>query len=471
MRFKRFISLLVLFVLATTLVVQSAYCCEEEKSSGFSDISQSHWAYKAILNMSSRKIINGFPDNTFKPDLSITRAEFAKIMVLALNLPQKPPDSSSFLDINKTDWECPYVENAKYYLTGFRGPLGDSFHPKEPAVREDMAVALVKAMNLSGENSDSSILDRFADKNNISENLKKYISIAVNHKIMEGSKDGNNLTFKPKNSLTRAEAAVLLNNVTSEEKITFDEEKVTYDDKNKQPVVTVPATDKPSGYAVPKLEASIGDGKIYLKWLPIYDNRLSYYKVVISKNNPHPKYPDDGWLCYITEKEKSYTTVDNSIKYNGGDFGEYLKPGEEYYFSITAVYSDVKIPGNVLKLKYPGSSVSPSVSKSSHTVPQMSAKVDKGRVIVNWKKISDKNLLGYKVVISKNNPHPKYPDDGYMFWITERNTTSAVIEEDNNYNGGDVGGHLVSGKDYYFSVTAFYEDEKIPGNVVRLTFP
>ncbi len=349
MRFKRFISLSVLFVLATTLVVQSAYCCEEEKSSGFSDINQNHWAYKAILNMSSRKIINGFPDNTFRPDLSITRAEFAKIMVLALNLPQKQPDSSSFLDINKTDWECPYVENAKYYLTGFRGSLGDSFHPQEPAVREDMAVALVKAMNLSGENSDSSILDRFSDKSNISENLKKYISIAVNHKIMEGSKDGNDLAFKPKNSLTRAEAAVLLNNVTSEEKITFDEEKVTYDDKDKQPEVTV--------------------------------------------------------------------------------------------------------------------------SKSSHTVPQMSAKVDKGRVIVNWKKISDKNLLGYKVVISKNNPHPKYPDDGYMFWITDRNTTSAAINKNNGYNGGDIDGHLVSGEDYYFSVTAFYEDEKVPGNVVKLTFP
>jgi hypothetical protein len=39
--------------------------------------------------------------------------------------------------------------------------------------------------------------------------------------------------------------------------------------------------------------------------------------------------------------------------YNGGDFGGYLQSGEEYYFSITAVYSDENVAGNVLRMRYP----------------------------------------------------------------------------------------------------------------------
>jgi hypothetical protein len=75
------------------------------------------------------------------------------------------------------------------------------------------------------------------------------------------------------------------------------------------------------------------------------------------------------------------------------------------------------------------------------------------------------------VVISKNNPKPKYPDDGYLYWITDKYKTSAVVDNENSYNGGDFGGYLVPGEKYYFSITAVYSDKKVPGNVLYLTFP
>jgi uncharacterized repeat protein (TIGR01451 family) len=107
-----------------------------------------------------------------------------------------------------------------------------------------------------------------------------------------------------------------------------------------------------------------------------------------------------------------------------------------------------------------------------HTVPVVTGQVEGAVVVLNWDVINDADLSGYKVVISKNNSHPKYPEDGYMFWITDRNHNYATIDNVTTYNGGDIGGHLQPGQKYYFSVTALYNDNaKVPGNVIELVFP
>jgi PKD repeat protein len=91
---------------------------------------------------------------------------------------------------------------------------------------------------------------------------------------------------------------------------------------------------------------------------------------------------------------------------------------------------------------------------------------------MNWQQINDADFLGYKIVVSKNNPDPAYPGDGYMFWITDRTLTTATLDSGNTYNGGDFGGHLVPGEKYSFSVTAMYQPyQPVAGNAVPLTFP
>ena len=107
-----------------------------------------------------------------------------------------------------------------------------------------------------------------------------------------------------------------------------------------------------------------------------------------------------------------------------------------------------------------------------HTVPVVTAEVSGDTVVMNWQQINDADFLGYKVVVSKNNPNPAYPGDGYMFWITDRTDTTATLDSGNAYNGGDFGGHLVPGETYSFSVTAMYQPyQPVAGNAVRLTFP
>ena len=51
----------------------------------FNDV-ENHWAQKDILDMASRLIISGAGNDLFEPERSITRAEFAAVMVRALGL-------------------------------------------------------------------------------------------------------------------------------------------------------------------------------------------------------------------------------------------------------------------------------------------------------------------------------------------------------------------------------------------------
>ena len=57
----------------------------EEKDLTFSDLDASHWGYKAIRLAASNGWISGYPDNTFRPEQAITRAEVTSITNRMLN--------------------------------------------------------------------------------------------------------------------------------------------------------------------------------------------------------------------------------------------------------------------------------------------------------------------------------------------------------------------------------------------------
>ena len=58
----------------------SKYIEEGHTMQDFKDVSENHWAYMAIKELSDKGIINGYPDGTFKPDKPITRAEVCSII-------------------------------------------------------------------------------------------------------------------------------------------------------------------------------------------------------------------------------------------------------------------------------------------------------------------------------------------------------------------------------------------------------
>lgn len=346
MKIKKFFMTVLPLVVIMAWSVGAAPACEEK---GFSDVKTDHWAYKEIYGLAGQGVISGYPDATFKPDKIVSRAEFAKMMVLALKLPAKKPNSPSFNDITRESWAYPFAETAKPYLTGYRTAAGDYFRPESPAVREDMAVALVKALGYE-EDAVNGNSPGFADSESISPNLRKYVAIAVSRGLMHGDRgeNGTARSFRPQDPLKRSEAAVLLSKLAAG---TGDEIKVTYG-----PGATPPPRDQQEELScdeAPQVSGEVRDGKVILTWQSAGDCDFHGYKVVVSKHNPHPAYPRDGYLYYITEKGRTYAVIDNEEPYKNGDFGKYLTSGERYYFSITAVYRDKKVAGNAVALVFP----------------------------------------------------------------------------------------------------------------------
>jgi|GEM_PF-6433329 len=194
----------------------------------FPDVPTGHWAYDSIMLLVNRGVISGYEDGLFKPNELVRRSEFAKMMTLALQIPLLSNPTPSFVDLDRDDWEFIYVETAKKYLTGYQ--QGDSyyFRGNEPAVREDMAVALVKALGLENQQADVNELKNiFSDHNTISANLQKYVLIAYKNELISGYPDG---TFAAQKSITRAETAALLVKVLKSEamkKVTFDDAVVS----------------------------------------------------------------------------------------------------------------------------------------------------------------------------------------------------------------------------------------------------
>ena len=107
----------------------------------------------------------------------------------------------SFSDVLKTDWFASFVEkNVKCgTILGYDG----KFNPLDFITREDASVILYRIIKTDG---DFAAL-QFDDENLISEYAEDAVSFLSSANIVRGRE--NNM-FAPKDSITRAEAAVLI---------------------------------------------------------------------------------------------------------------------------------------------------------------------------------------------------------------------------------------------------------------------
>ena len=110
-----------------------------------SDIS-GHWAEKTITEWQDKGLISGYEDGTFQPNKSTTRAEFARMMNQALGL--NTLGSVSFSDVSARDWFYNDVAIAigEAYTAGY--PDG-TFKPNETITRAQAAVFIANAINAS----------------------------------------------------------------------------------------------------------------------------------------------------------------------------------------------------------------------------------------------------------------------------------------------------------------------------------
>ena len=205
-----------------------------------------------------------------------------------------------------------------------------------------------------------------------------------------------------------------------------------------------------------------------LNWTISPSNKsLAYYKVVISQGDSTPKYPDNGYLQAISDRNQTNCTANNANAYNGGDFGGYLTVGQKYYVSITYVFKDdTKLYSNVLSMTYNG----PAKVEPAAFSPVLTGSEDASGLHLNWTPSpGDRSLNYYKVVISKTDSTPQYSDNGYLEALGKE-TTSFLVNNDRAYNNGDFGGYLTVGQTYYVAITYVFNDVKITSNVLTMIY-
>jgi hypothetical protein len=66
------------------VLIQRAFKLPYENKKYFSDVPSSHYAYQSINSIAKLNITEGYPDGTYRPNNSITRAEFSVFLTRAL---------------------------------------------------------------------------------------------------------------------------------------------------------------------------------------------------------------------------------------------------------------------------------------------------------------------------------------------------------------------------------------------------
>lgn len=178
----------------------------------FTDI-DSHWAKESIEFLAARKIITGHSEVIFNPDVNITRAEFTVFIVRLFDLQKIQDDTTNnFLDINETDWffDIVLIGNQHNIINGIDE---NHFAPNEFITREQMVTVIIRALsntNINDAQTYETDIDRFEDKEAISDWSLEHIRKALSLGIIKGRKEN---IFEPKGSATRAEAATIIKNV------------------------------------------------------------------------------------------------------------------------------------------------------------------------------------------------------------------------------------------------------------------
>ncbi len=176
----------------------------------FTDVAN-HWAKDAINDMGSRMVVTGVGSSSYEPERSITRAEFAAIVVRAMGL-KKGTTESAFGDVTLTDWFNGYVDTATSYSL-INGYDSTSFGPNDTITREQAMTILARAMKRMGLGVDltdsdaSALLANYTDASLVLDYAKAGVAACIKTGIVSGT---TATTLLPQNSVTRAEVAVMV---------------------------------------------------------------------------------------------------------------------------------------------------------------------------------------------------------------------------------------------------------------------
>ena len=193
----------------------SAYvkAAEENLNSGVSkeneviyyDVKKGAWYEQYVLKLAGKNIMNG-NGGYIKPDDYISRAEFAKMLILSADIMLAETDSCEFVDVAADSWYYKYA--ACGYTNSIITGSGNMFKPNENITREEIAVLTDRVINFLGLNVKSADnFNVYTDNASISQWAYSAVARCSSYGIISGYADN---TFAPQGNATRAESAKML---------------------------------------------------------------------------------------------------------------------------------------------------------------------------------------------------------------------------------------------------------------------
>ena len=178
----------------------------------FNDIENSDWSKRFVESLAARGIVDEVADgNDFKPEQNITRAETAIMIANSFKLLEDGL-RNRFNDVEDSDIFAPHVSSLfKHRIV--RGGGGGKFYPNNEIKRQDAAIMIANTLlerhqsTLKLPSNPESYLDRFNDKDDISDYAKRHVAFLSALNILGGGEDGN---LNPIGKITRAELSTIL---------------------------------------------------------------------------------------------------------------------------------------------------------------------------------------------------------------------------------------------------------------------
>jgi len=168
----------------------------------FVDVPHDYWAKDPIERLASLGIISGYPDDTFRPDRTLSRAELCTLLIKAKGISVDKPGQDPFPDLPAAHWAAPYVAAAVDLKLAGGYPDG-TFMPKRPLSRAEAVKILASFDELKTVSVKS---DPFPDLS-INHWAAPFIQAAGSAGHLEYLKGRD---FEPNRAFTRAEAAEIL---------------------------------------------------------------------------------------------------------------------------------------------------------------------------------------------------------------------------------------------------------------------
>lgn len=188
-----------LSILAVIVAVSIAFPARAAVDGAFPDVTGT--LAGDILKAHELGLVSGYPDGTFRPDLRVTRAAFAKMLVLAIEKASENEipinGGEPFSDVDRSRALYDYV--VKAYQAGYiKGYSNGTFGYDKPITRAEAAVILQRSMSL--ESTDASFVDVSQDD---------WYSGAVGAVSGANIMYGDRWRFYPEQPLTRGQAAAI----------------------------------------------------------------------------------------------------------------------------------------------------------------------------------------------------------------------------------------------------------------------